>query len=245
MTHKDTRNNVGSLLKIMQELRAPDGCPWDAEQTPESLTSYILEEACELIEAIEEGAPELILGELGDLLLQVVFQAQIFSERDQFDFYDVTTCIADKLVRRHPHVFDRDGSEAFATQLVKQRASQLDKQWDNIKRSETTYNKTCLADHLPGTLPSLQRAQKLVSKAYRSDRSAELPSPHNKLLRKIIDAQDDNENFQLDEETLGQALFLLVRLAHDANLDAETALRKLTRKTIQEFDRKIVERNKI
>lgn len=230
MTHKDPCNSVVSLLKIMQKLRAPDGCPWDAEQTPESLTSYILEEACELIEAIEEGAPELILDELGDLFLQVVFQAQIFSERDQFDFYDVTNGIADKLIRRHPHVFNRDGSETPATQL--------DKQWDKIKRSEATYNKTCLADHLPSTLPSLQRAQKLISKAYRFDRLAELPSAHEKLLQRIIDAQDDSDNFQLDEETLGQALFHLVRLAHDANLDAETALRKLTRKTILRFDRK-------
>ena len=164
MTHKDTRNSVDSLLKIMQELRAPDGCPWDAEQTPESLTSYILEEACELIEAIEEGAPELILDELGDLLLQVVFQAQIFSERNQFDFHDVATGITDKLVRRHPHVFNRDEADVLATQL--------DKQWDKIKRSEATYNKTCLADHLPSTLPSLQRAQKLVSPETPSDRLA-------------------------------------------------------------------------
>ena len=229
MTHKDTRNSVDSLLKIMQELRAPDGCPWDAEQTPESLAAYILEEACELIEAIEEGAPELIQDELGDLLLQVVFLAQIFSEQDQFDFYDVATGIADKLVRRHPHVFDQDES--------KELTAQLDKQWDKIKRSEATYNKTCLADHLPGTLPSLQRAQKLVSKASRSDRSDELPSAHEKLLQRVIGTQGDNDNFQLDEETLGQALFHLVRLAYDANLDAETALRKITRKTIQELDR--------
>ena len=251
MTHKDTRNSVDSLLKIMQELRAPDGCPWDAEQTPESLASYILEEACELIEAIEEGNPEPILDELGDLLLQVVFQAQIFSERDQFDFYDVTTGIADKLVRRHPHVFNRDShvfnqdrSEMLTDQLDNQRATQLDKQWDKIKRSEATYNKTCLADHLPSTLPSLQRAQKLVSKAYRSDRLAELPSSHEKLLQRIIGAQDDNNNLQFDEDTLGLALFHLVRLAHDANIDAETALRKLTRKTIQEFDRELVNRKK-
>jgi len=229
MTHKDSRNSIDSLLKIMQELRAPDGCPWDAEQTPESLASYILEEACELIEAIEEGTSELIKDELGDLLLQVVFLAQIFSERGQFDFYDVATGIADKLVRRHPHVFDRDGS--------KELTAQLDKQWDKIKRSEATYNKTCLADHLPSTLPSLQRAQKLVSKVSRSDRLDELPAAHEKLLQRVIGTQDDNDNLQLDEETLGKALFHLVRLAYDANLDAETALRKITRKNIQKLDR--------
>ncbi|NOR50482.1 MAG: MazG family protein [Desulfuromonadales bacterium] len=232
MTPEDTRNSVDSLLKIMQELRAPDGCPWDAEQTPESLASYILEEACELIEAIEEGAPELILDELGDLLLQVVFQAQIFSERKQFDFYDVTTGIAEKLVRRHPHVFNRDGSKTVATEL--------DKQWDEIKRSETTHNKTCLADHLPSMLPALQRAQKLVVKATRSDRQNKLPAVDEKLLQRIIGSKNGSDCNQLDEETLGQALFHLVRLAHDANLDAEAALRKLTQKTIQEIDRKLV-----
>jgi uncharacterized protein YabN with tetrapyrrole methylase and pyrophosphatase domain len=98
MTHKYTQNKVDSLLKIMQTLRAPDGCPWDAEQTPESLTSYILEEACELIDAIEHGDQKLILDELGDLLLQVVFLAQIFDERGQFDFHDVAAGIAEKLV---------------------------------------------------------------------------------------------------------------------------------------------------
>ena len=243
MTHKDTRNSVDSLLKIMQELRAPDGCPWDAEQTPESLASYILEETCELIEAIEEGDPELIKDELGDLLLQVVFQAQIFSERDQFDFHEVATGIADKLIRRHPHVFDRD-PHVLNRDKSETRTTQLNKQWDKIKRSEATYKKTCLADHLPKTLPALQRAQKLVTKAHRSDHLAELPPPQEKLLKRIIDAQDDNDNFQLDEETLGQALFYLVRLAHDTDLDAETALRKLTRKTIRRIDRKTATLNK-
>ena len=230
MAPKDTRNSVESLLKIMQELRAPDGCPWDAEQTPESLAPYILEEACELIEAIEGGTPELILDELGDLLLQVVFQAQIFSEQEQFDFYDITTCIADKLVRRHPHVFNQDGSKTVTTEL--------DKQWDEIKRTETTHNKACLADHLPSMLPALQRAQKLVVKATRSDRQKKLPAVHEKLLQEIIGLNNGSDSNQLDEEFLGQALFHLVRLAHDANLDAEAALRKLTQKTIQKIDRK-------
>ena len=89
MTHNNACNSLDSLLNIMQTLRARNGCPWDAEQTSESLTPFILEEACELIDAIEEGSAELILDELGDLLLQVVFQAQIFKEQQQFDFHDV------------------------------------------------------------------------------------------------------------------------------------------------------------
>ena len=229
MTHKATYNSVDSLLKIMQALRAPDGCPWDLEQTPASLAPYILEEACELIDAIEAGTTEHILDELGDLLLQVVFLAQIFSERKQFNFDDVAAGIADKLLRRHPHVFNRDQMGDILPEL--------DKQWDDIKRSETTHNKTCMDDHLPSNLPALQRSQKLVSRACRFGRQEELPASDFDLLRRIDRTSDDNK-ITLDENSLGQALFYLVRIAHDANLDAESALRKTTRKAISDLDAK-------
>ena len=228
MTHKNTHNSLDSLLKIMQALRAPNGCPWDAEQTPESLTSFILEEACELIDAIEDGSQEHIQDELGDLLLQVVFQAQIFKERNLFDFHDVAAGIAEKLVRRHPHVFNRNGTEAHTTDL--------DKQWDVIKQSEATHNKTCLADHLPSKLPALQRAQKLIAKAYRIDLQSELPATDQKQLQLIFTPKDNGEGWRPEEESLGQALFHLVRIAHDANLDAETALRKITQKITKHLD---------
>jgi MazG family protein len=229
MTHKDTLNSINYLLEIMQALRAPDGCPWDAQQTPESLTSFILEESCELIDAIEEGSLEHILDELGDLLLQVVFLSQIFSERKKFNFDDVASRIADKLVRRHPHVFEQNKTGKVI--------AELDKQWHDIKRSETTHRKNCMADHLPTKLPALQRTQKLVSSAYRAERQAELPNTDDDLLRKFIKL-DDNTINNLDESTLGQALFLLVKLAHNANIDAEAALRKTTRQVIRHLDRK-------
>jgi len=227
MTHKSDCNSLDSLLKIMQALRAPDGCPWDAAQTPESLTPYILEEACELIEAIEEGSPKHVLDELGDLLLQVVFQAQIFNERKQFDFHDVVAGISEKLVRRHPHVFERENMAGDTLEL--------DRQWEAIKRSESNYNKVCLADHLPDKLPALQRAQKLVAKVRRADRHSELPGADEALL-KIFQVTEDGTAGQLDEMILGQALFHLVKLAHLANLDAEAALRKLTRKTMCQLE---------
>ncbi len=228
MTHKNTQNILDSLLEIMRALRAPNGCPWDVEQTPESLTPFILEEACELIDAIEEGNPELIKDELGDLLLQVVFQAQIFQERNQFDFHDVAAGIAEKLVRRHPHVFDRNNTKVHATEL--------DKQWDRIKRSEATHNKSCLADHLPSKLPALQRAQKLISRVSRVGRQVELPVDDQKWRQQMNTSQETSESWLPNEEALGQALFYLVRKAHDANLDAETALRKMTQKTIRHLD---------
>lgn len=229
MTHKHPRNGVESLLKVMQALRGPGGCPWDLQQTPESLTPYILEEACELIDAIEAGSTEHILDELGDLLMQVVFMAQIFNERQQFDFDDVAAGIADKLVRRHPHVFNPEQAAAAL--------AELDQQWDAIKRAEATHNKTCMADHLPSKLPALQRAQKLISRAYRAERQADLPDVDPNLPAKLHRASGDNPGL-LDEDTLGQALFHLVRLARNANLDAESALRKTTSRVTHHIDAK-------
>jgi MazG family protein len=227
MTHRDNGKSLQALLEIMRSLRAPEGCPWDAGQTPESLTPYILEEACELIDAIEQGSQELILDELGDLLFQVVFLAQIFSEREQFDFHDVAAGIADKLVRRHPHVFERS--------TPRKNPAELDDQWDAIKRSEANHRKTCLADHLPAQLPALQRAQKLVAKVHRAGRQAELPATGPQLERPFCDTAAGRDQ-RMDEDSLGLELFRLARLAHEADLDAETALRKMTVKLIGSLD---------
>jgi len=230
MTHKGTHNSVDYLLKTMQELRAPDGCPWDAVQTAESLSPYILEEACELIDAIESGDPKLIMDELGDLLLQVVFQAQIFNEQEQFSFHDVAQGIAEKLVRRHPHVFAQNSAEA--------KGKDLDKQWEEIKRSEATHNKTCLADHVPKHLPALQKAQKLITRAHKANRQDELFTAGHKSTRPLLDTAQRIEAGQIDEDSLGEALFQLANLAHEAGIDAETSLRKKTRHTLERLDSK-------
>lgn len=207
----------------MQALRAPGGCPWDAQQTQESLIPYIMEEACELIDAIDAGRTELILDELGDLLLQVVFQAQLFDELEEFDFYAVAAGINDKLIRRHPHV--------FANTDLQKSSKELDAQWDAIKSAEATHNKSCLADHLPRRLPTLQRAQKLISKVYRQGRQTELSLQQETPLKNPPDPEQ-----RIDEEALGQTLFQLVRLAHENGLDAESALRKTTTKIITALD---------
>ena len=229
MSAENSCQSVISLLKIMQRLRAPDGCPWDLIQTPESLVPYILEEACELIEAIEKNDGNLILDELGDLLLQVVFVAQIFSERQQFNFYDVASEIAAKLKRRHPHVFAKTAAELAPTEL--------DTQWEAIKKTESNYKKSCLADHMPLMLPALQRAQKLITKADKAGRRQELPDYQDHIGKLDMNGIADSPEL-IDEETLGQILFQLTRLAHDAGLDAETALRKKTRDLLQELDTK-------
>jgi len=221
MTQKNTHNGLVSLLKIMHILRQPGGCPWDAEQTPESLAPYILEEACELVDVIEAGDTEQILDELGDLLLQVVFQAQIFKERRLFNFDDVAEAISEKLIRRHPHVFSPEGRE--------HQIEELNRQWDEIKRNEKTNNKCCLADHLPKKLPALQRAQKLVAKSYRAGRKEEILT--------LTEVAKTMATEFTDETDLGRALFQLVIAAQDAGLDAETALRKIVVRTVNEMDK--------
>ncbi len=229
MTHKTTHENLDSLLKIMQALRAREGCPWDIEQTPESLAPYIIEEACELIDAIETGNDDLILEELGDLLLQVVFQAQIFSERGKFDFDDVAATIADKLIRRHPHVFDRCSSGASE--------KDLDQQWEDIKQNESTQNnKSCIADHLPANLPALQRAQKLISRARKTESHTKLPDVSKQL--KPLSSATGGQIRNLTNDNIGQALFHIVELAHEAGIDAESALRNTTRLLLHELDNK-------
>ena len=204
---------IRELLATMHALRAPGGCPWDAEQTPESLAPFILEEACEAIEAIETGSATRIAEELGDLLLQIVFQAEIFGERQQFDFADIAVGINAKLIRRHPHVFD--GAATIAS------ADELDRQWERIKREEQA-DTTAIPPHpvnqVPVHLPALQRAQKLLVRAKRSglDPGHELPMP----VSLPIDTEDD----------LGKALLALVSEAECHGLDAEQALRRTLHK---------------
>lgn len=206
---------LAELLATMHTLRAPGGCPWDAEQTPESLAPYILEEACETIEAIETGSPGMVADELGDLLLQVVFQAQIFAERGCFDFADVAAGINTKLLRRHPHVFAHEGQSIMDTNL--------ELQWERIKLEEQAAGEPT-GQHplgsLPGNLPALQRAQKLVARAMRRDVDIPLPSP----------LQPTSGRWS--EEELGLVLMALAKQAELNGLDAEQALRKTVRRML-------------
>lgn len=223
MTKNDPAIALQSLLDIMRRLRAPDGCPWDASQTPQSLAPYILEEACELIDAIESEDTEKVIDELGDLLLQVVFQARIFEERQLFDFSDIARAIAEKLIRRHPHVFAPDAGGQNVD---------LGRQWESIKQSEAVSAKSCLAEHLPSRLPALQSAQKLLHKTAQRADLDKLPVMNATDWSALFGA-DENLTAQLDEKRLGLALFQLTRLADQAGLDAETSLRKFLRKTIK------------
>jgi tetrapyrrole methylase family protein/MazG family protein len=151
-------SSIDRLREIVAKLRAPDGCPWDREQTHATLKPHLLEECYELIDAIDDQDDEALLEELGDILLQVVLHAQMASEEGRFHFDQIADRIADKLVLRHPHVF---GDNKLST------SDAVLRQWDAIKRSEKQERKSII-DGIPRTLPALAKAQKVQTKDRKS-----------------------------------------------------------------------------
>ena len=224
MSDKKNTEQLLRLIDIMAALRAPSGCPWDREQTPASLKPYILEEAYEVIEAIDNANSHEICDELGDLLLQVVFLAQMFSEQGQFGFSDVAESISTKLVRRHPHVF----SNADATNHAQQ--------WENIKQQERSKrgkgNK--LIDRIPRNLPALKKATKVAKKMDIQSPEALTKKLHDRT-KNIVEKLVEQEQQQLEAE-LGEILFNVVQLTQQLNIDAEDLLRKKTMQVIAEID---------
>ncbi len=204
---KHRRNRgIDDLLRIMARLRAPNGCPWDREQDHMSLRWHAVEEVYELIDAIESRDDHELEEELGDLLMQVVFHAQLGKERGAFDFDRVAQHLADKLVRRHPHVFGD-------TRVV--NVDQVWSNWEKIKRAEkhgTRHARPSALDGVPRHLPALMRAEKLIKKARRA-RLAEPTKPR------------DVPRFELARQ-----LFELVRYAQSRGWSAEDLLRGESRK---------------
>ncbi|WP_432821300.1 nucleoside triphosphate pyrophosphohydrolase [Trichloromonas sp.] len=241
MTKPNSGNNTGPcaqkaikrLLDIMATLRSPTGCPWDAEQTPESLKPYIIEEAYEVIDAIDRNESGAIRDELGDLLLQIVFQSRIFEERGEFSLADVASAISDKLVRRHPHVFA--GTPAGDAQT-------LADQWEAIKaleNSEQGKPPRSLAD-IPRHLPALQMARKLAGKTtpgQNGGNPAGLLSESLDLLGQLGEEVRSSRHNAL-ESRIGELLFSLARLGCALNIDLEQALRKTNDEVIAEHDAK-------
>ncbi|HEY0790007.1 MAG TPA: nucleoside triphosphate pyrophosphohydrolase [Chthoniobacterales bacterium] len=215
---------LARLQEIVHRLRAPDGCPWDREQTHASLKPYLLEECYELLEAVDLGDAVLLKEELGDLLLQVVLHSQIASEDGRFTLDDVAVGIADKLVRRHPHV--------FGAQRLPDSDAVL-KQWDQLKRTEKAERRSVL-DGVPGPLPALARAQKVQGKAARvgfdwTDPQGAWAKVHEETAE--VQAADPEDV----AEELGDLLFSVVNYARKRKVDAEQALLGATRKFAVRF----------
>jgi MazG family protein len=243
MSHEELSKSFIRLLKIMTKLRSPQGCPWDAQQTPETLKPFLLEECYEVLEAIDQGSPQAICQELGDLLLQIVFLSRIFEERKLFDIGDVSDGIADKLVRRHPHVFE-------GVKIGNMDA--LNRQWDEIKTREqgAQTEKSGLLENIPKALPALSRAQKISDRASRvgfdwPDQQGAVEKIHEEF-EELKNALSKNNAKEIEHE-FGDILFSLVNLARFLDIDSENALQKAVNrfKTRFEFlERKLSEDGK-
>jgi MazG family protein len=217
---------LSRLVGVMQRLLAPDGCPWDREQTLLTLRKYVLEEACEVIDAIEGGDRAMLREELGDLLLQVVFQSELARVEQAFGIDDVVEAIVNKLVRRHPHVFGDTTATTSAEVL---------QNWERIKVTEKKGRR--VLEGVPRSLPALTRAQRMGEKVSRvgfdwpdSQGSRDKVAEEMGELREALDAG----NHDAIEAELGDVLFALVNLARHVGVDAEGALRR----TVDKFGKR-------
>lgn len=222
------------LIDIMARLRGPEGCPWDREQNPATLRAYVIEEAHELAEAIDTGSWDGIREELGDLLLQVAFLAQIAAEEGRFGFEDVAGGIADKLVRRHPHVF----GEGEARDIP-----DIWRRWDAIKMEEKRERgqpalENSRLEGIPRSLPSLGRARLLADKAARA--GFDWPAPEGIIekiseeTREVASALSQGNATHLTEE-IGDLLFATASLARRLHIDPEGALSRANQKFENRF----------
>jgi MazG family protein len=211
----------------MQKLRSPEGCPWDREQNFNSLLPYLLEESYEYIDAIQSGNVKLMAEELGDVLLQVVFHAQIAKEEGKFTIDDVIKAICEKMVRRHPHVF---GDESLGT------SAEVLKKWEEIKDSEKEEMPKSAMDKVPRSMVALSRAQELSRRAAKVGFDWNDPKPVLEKVKEEIGEFEAEESGSLAaEEEFGDILFALVNLARHKGIDAETALARANAKFEKRF----------
>ena len=221
---------IEDLLRIMEILRAPGGCPWDAEQTHESIKANFIEETYEVIEAINKQDNDLLLEELGDVLLQVVFHTEMEKEKGTFTFDDVADGICKKLIERHPHVFG---------DVIVSSTDEVLSNWDAIKRkskAQKTQGSSMLK--VPKELPALMRAQKIQSKAKKAgfdwdDMSGALTALESEIreLKEAIAAKAQKDM----EEEFGDVLFSCVNVARFIDVDAEEALTASNEKFISRY----------
>ncbi|HET9553583.1 MAG TPA: nucleoside triphosphate pyrophosphohydrolase [Anaeromyxobacteraceae bacterium] len=223
---------IERLLAIMHRLRAPGGCPWDREQTLESLRPYVLEETYEVLEAVDAGDVAAHREELGDLLLQIVFQAELRSEAGAFEFADVADAISDKLVSRHPHV--------FGDAVVKDAEGVL-KQWAALKREEKRKKGggESVLEGVPREMPALARADRLTEKASRIGfdwpDAAGARAKVDEELGELDAAIAAGDRAEIEHE-LGDALFALANLARKLQIAPEEALRGTIGRFIERFE---------
>jgi MazG family protein len=230
------------LVEIVRTLRAPGGCPWDREQTHASLRPFVLEETYEVLEAIEHGAPAELRDELGDFLFEAVFLAQISDEAGDFGISDAIDAICDKLVRRHPHVFDRSTGEAPLT------SGQVIERWETLKAREreaagkpSTRPQSTLSG-VPRTLPSLLRAYELSARAAAVGFDwAQAGDVLAKIEEEVAEVRREVETGAMGdlsraEDEMGDLLFAIANLSRKLGIEPEAALRRANEKFTARFE---------
>lgn len=213
-----------SIVQVMKTLRSPTGCPWDREQTHKSITSCALEEVCELIDAIETENEENLIEELGDVLLQVIFHAEIARQADRFDIYDVIEKLNQKLISRHPHV--------FSDKAVKTTEDAL-KNWNDMKSSEKKTTPKTEGFGVPLSLPALQRADKIGKKTKKLkfdwEKASDAMESVESEVQEFKEAMESGQIENMQDE-FGDVLFTLVQVARHLGIDSEQALRGTNQK---------------
>ncbi len=225
------RYTYTDLLSIMARLRAPDGCPWDREQDHESLKRYLIEETYEVLEAIDQKDPKKLCDELGDLLLQVIFHAQIASENGQFTMDDVYHGVSAKMVNRHRHVFGDEKAE---------NSDDVLKIWEEVKKDEKGHaTQTQALMDVPPHLPALMRSYKVQQKAAQV--GFDWDDPKDALLKvreetdEVLEAMEKGDALKVEEE-IGDLLFAVVNVSRFAKVQPELALGATVKKFIRRFE---------
>ena len=223
---------MGDLLSLVMRLRAPEGCPWDAKQTDASIKNYLIEEAYEVLDAVENSTPSEIRGELGDLLFQIVFLAALAEERGEFDFTDVVEKITAKMIHRHPHVFSDARVET---------AEQVAVNWARIKREEGDAEEPVSSSlkNVPNGLPALLRAHRLSERAAKTGFDW---TGREEIWQKVLEEVEELKRAVSDEdepaviEEMGDLLFSLVNMSRHWGMNAEDLLRSANRKFLNRFE---------
>jgi len=218
------------LVDIMAKLRGEGGCPWDKAQTHESLKPFLIEEAYEVIDAIDAENPEILKEELGDLLLQIVFHSRIAEEEGRFSINDVIEKVCDKMIRRHPHIFGEVKADT---------AEEVLKNWEDIKKEEKDFSSYAESmDRLPEQLPALMKAFKVQEKAARVGFDWDsVDGALNKVYEELQEIQEvyKSEKREKIKEEIGDLLFAVVNVARFLRVDPELALRDATKKFVKRF----------
>lgn len=225
-----SRRTFDDLVRLMTKLRGPDGCPWDRKQTLPDLKPFVIEEAYEVVDAIDRNSREALLEEVGDLLLEAVFITEITREEGSFDVYDSITAIHDKLVRRHPHVF----GEVEASD-----AEQVLVNWEKLKNEERKAENKSVLSGVPQSMPALLKASRLTEKAARVGfdwrKTEDVFEKIDEELAELREAVDGGEVSHIEEE-IGDLLFTIANIARKVNVNAEEALQATNRKFMRRFE---------